>query len=132
MEALRPQGVHIPLRCAFKTAPCPRCGKPVRRKRTLTRQVRTLAYRKVAYLDVTYGEYQARCRCCATFRNCPESVPPKGRYDGQVRQAVLDRLLEDAMSVEGLLRALRRDFLLELSPGFVYDCLRREVARLDL
>jgi hypothetical protein len=53
-------------------------------------------------------------------------------YDNQVRQAVLDRLIEDGMSVQKLLAAMKRDFLLDLSEGFVYDCLHREVARLDM
>lgn len=132
MEAIQPQVVHIPIHCAGKKAPCPRCGKKGRRKKVLHRQVRTIQYKKVAYLDITYGEYQATCSCCRYFRTSPPEVKPKAGYDDRVRQAVLDRILEDAMSIEGILRALRRDFLLELSTGFVYDCLHEAVARLDL
>src|ERR1700682_2138624 len=132
MQAFQPEVVHIPVDCAFKTAPCPQCGRRGRRKRVRHRQVRTLAYKKLAYLDVTYGEYQARCGCCTTFHNHPDDVLPKGHYDNRVREAVLDRILEDAMSVEGVLRALKRDFLLALSTGFVYDCLHQEVRRLNL
>ena len=132
MEAFQPEVVHIRVYCAFKKAPCPHCGQRGRRKRTCQRQVRTLAYKKVAYLDITYGEYEAACGCCTTFRNHPDEVLPKAHYDNRVRQAVLDRLLEDAMSMEGVLRALQRDFLLDLSPGFVYDCLRQQVQQLNL
>ena len=59
-------------------------------------------------------------------------MPPKADYDVTVRQAVLDRLLRDRLNVEQTQAAMRRDFLLDLSDGFVYDCLRWQVARLDL
>jgi hypothetical protein len=127
-----PIPVVIPIDCAPKKAPCPKCGKRGRRKRALTRTVRTVAYKAVAVLEVTYGEYAARCGCCTTFRNTPEGVPPKARYDGRVRRLVLDRVLKDGMSVERLLASLRREFLLELSVGFVYDVLRDHAASLDM
>src|SRR4051812_7066193 len=120
------------VRCAAVTHPCPTCGKPGRRKRPLHRRIRSLAYRQVAYLDVHYAEYQARCPCRTSFRSWPLDVPAKADYDDRVRQAVLDRVLEDGLNVERTRQAMRRDFLLKLSEGFVYDCLRREVARLDL
>src|SRR5437660_154338 len=103
-----------------------------RRKRILHRRLRSLAYHQVAWLDVTYAEYRARCRCCKYFRTWPLDVPPKADYDAAVRQAVLDRLLRDRLNVEQTRAALRRDFGVELSEGFVYDCLRWQVARLDL
>jgi hypothetical protein len=59
-------------------------------------------------------------------------VPPKADYDATVRQAVLDRLLHDRLNVEQTKAALLRDFLLSVSDGFVYDCLRWQLARLDL
>jgi hypothetical protein len=59
-------------------------------------------------------------------------VPAKADYDGLVRQAVLDRLLEDGLNVERTRQAMARDFFLPLSEGFVYDCLRWQIARLDL
>ena len=119
-----PTTVVIPVRCAPKKAPCPTCGKRGRRKRTLTRTVRTVAYKAVAHLEITYGEYQARCDCCTTFRNTPAGVLPKAKYDNKVRDLVLGRILEDGMSIERTLRSLRREFLLDLSSGFVYDVLR--------
>ncbi len=72
-----PTPIVIPVHCAPKKAPCPACGKPGRRKRTLTRSVRTVAYKALAYLKITYGEYAARCGCCTTFRNTPEGVLPR-------------------------------------------------------
>src|SRR6516165_4687256 len=114
-----PTPVVIPVHCAPKKAPCPKCGRKGCRKRTRTRTVRTVAYKAVAVLEITYGEYAARCRCCTTFRTNPEGVPPKARYDDRVRQLVLDRVLKDGMSVERVLASLRREYLLELSTGFV-------------
>ncbi len=120
------------VRCAPKTHPCPTCGKQGRRKRPLHRRIHSLAYRQVAYLDVHYAEYQARCRCCKYFRSWPLGVPAKADYDDLVRQAVLDRILLDGLNVERTRSAMKRDFLLKLSEGFVYDCLRWKVAQLDL
>jgi hypothetical protein len=59
-------------------------------------------------------------------------VPPKSDYDEAVRRAVLDRLLDDGLNVERTRAAMKRDFLLELSSGFVYDCLDWQLARLNL
>jgi Transposase len=120
------------IRQAPTRAPCPTCGRRGRRKRILRRRLRTLAYHRAAWLDVTYAEYQARCRCRKFFRTWPLNVPPKADYDGTVRQAVLDRLLRDRLNVEQTKAAMQRDFLVTLSDGFVYDCLRWQLARLDL
>jgi transposase-like protein len=127
-----PTPVVIPIHSAPKKAPCPKCGKPARRKRTFTRTVRTVAYKAIAYLEVTCGEYAARCDCCQTFRNSPEQVLPRAFYDNKVRDLVLDRILKDGMSVERTLESLRREYLLDLSTGFVYDVLRDHASRLDM
>jgi hypothetical protein len=132
METRRPHPHTVAIRCAPRKAPCPTCGAIGRRKRILRRDVRTLAYRQVAYLEVTYGGYRAGCGCCTTFRTHPPGIGPRQRYDHTVRQAVLDRVLEDRMSVEAVRASLRRDFLLELSDGFVYDCLREHAESLDM
>jgi hypothetical protein len=127
-----PTPIVIPVRCAPKKAPCPKCGKPGRRKRTKTRRVRTVAYNAIAYLEITYGEYSTRCDCSTTFRNNPEGVLPKAQYDNRVRDLVLGRILQDGMNVERTLASLRREFLLELSSGFVYDVLRDHAGQLDM
>jgi hypothetical protein len=120
------------VRRAAKTHPCPTCGKGGRRKRHLRRRTRSLAYRQEAFLDVRYAEYKARCGCRRYFRSWPLGVPAKSDYDEAVRQAVLDRLLDDGLNVERTRAAMKRDFLLELSSGFVYDCLDWQLARLNL
>ena len=127
-----PTTVVIPVPCAPKKAPCPTCGKQARRKRTLTRTVRTVAYKAIAVLEVTYGEYAARCDCCTTFRTNPDGVLPKAKYDNKVRDLVLERLLKDGMSIERALASIRREFLLDLSTGFIYDVLRDRAAELDM
>ena len=95
----------------------------------LHRRLHTLVYHAVAWLEVTYGEYRARCGCRKYFRSWPLAVPAKADYDATVRQAVLDRLLRDRLNVQQTLAALRRDFFLELSEGFVYDCVGRPVQK---
>lgn len=120
------------VRCAPLTHPCPHCGVPGRRKRRLHRRLRSLAYRQVAYLDVHYAEYQAGCSCAKFFRSWPVDVPAKADYDGLVRQAVLERILDDGLNVQRTRAALQRDFFVKLSEGFVYDCLRWKIGQLDL
>ncbi len=132
METRRPHVRTLPMSCAPSQAPCPTCGKRGRRKQVLRRQVRTIAYKQVVFLDITYGEYRARCGCCTTFRTTPPGVDPRALYDDKVRRAVLDRILEDGMSAERVIASMRRDFYLDLSDGFVYDCLDREAKRLDM
>jgi transposase-like protein len=128
-----PTIVTLPVHCAPQKAPCPKCGRHGRRKRTLPpRRVRTVAYKAVAYLEIIGGEYQARCDCCTTFRTTPEGVLPRALYDNRVRELVLGRIIEDGMNIERTLQSLRREFLLDLSTGFVYDLLRDRAAQLDL
>jgi hypothetical protein len=96
------------------------------------RRVRTVAYKTIAYLEITCGEYQAKCDCRTTFRNSPEGVLPRALYDNKVSDLVLDRILEDGMSVERTLESLRRAYLLDLSTGFVYDVLHDRARQLDM
>ena len=128
-----PTTIFIPVGCAPKKAPCPKCGKNGRRKRKLPpRLVRTVAFQRIAYLKITCGEYQARCHCCKTFRSTAEGVLPRAQYDNKVRDLVLDRILKDGMNLEQTMASLRREFLLDLSPGFVYDVLRDRTRELDM
>lgn len=130
------QALLVPLvrtiHCAPKLYPCPRCGKNGRRVRRLRRKVRSLAYRRMAWLDIHYAEYRARCRCRKSFRSCPHGVLPKADYDNQVRTAVLDRLLEDGLNVQRTKAARKRDFGLDLSEGFLYDCLDWQLRQVNL
>jgi hypothetical protein len=129
---VQPREKVIPVRSQAKTHPCPTCGKRGHRVRRLDRKIRSLAYKRVVWLHVFYAEYQARCSCCKYFRSWPIDVPQKSDYDDKVRAAVLDRILLDGLNVERTLRALNRDFFLDLSSAFVYQCLDWEVNRLNL
>ena len=46
---------------------------------------------------------------------------PKRVILNRIREAVLDRLLADQMSMQHIQQAMRRDFFLDLSDGFLYD-----------
>jgi len=118
--------------CAPKSFPCPRCGTPGRRKDTHTRPVRDIAYGEVVLIEVTVGEYRSACACCKTFRSHVEGIEPRAQYTNRVRDAVIDRLLDDGMSLHRLQQAMRRDFLLDLSDGFLYDCLDWKVRQTDM
>lgn len=134
MEAASVAPNIIKVSCCRKRAPCPTCGKMGRRKNKtpLVRRVRTIAYKQVVFLEIKYAEYRASCDCCKTFRSSPRGVDPKCLYDNKVREAVLDRILQDGMNIQKVRAALARDFLLDLSEGFFYDCLHKEVSRVDM
>jgi hypothetical protein len=132
MDAIQPR-VRVERLCyAPKTFPCPHCGKTGRRKDIHTRSVRDIAYGEILILEIEVGEYRARCDCCKTFRARPKDVEPRAEYTNRVREAVIDRLLDDGMSVERLRQALKRDFHLDLSDGFVYDCLDWKVRQVKM
>ncbi|MFO0969305.1 MAG: transposase [Gemmataceae bacterium] len=132
MDALEPRVRVERLSCAPKTFPCPHCGIRGRRKEIHTRRVRDMAYREIVVLEIQVGEYRARCSCCKTFRAQVDGVEPRAEYTNRVREAVIDRLLDDSMSMERLRQALQRDFLLNLSDGFLYDCLDWKIRQVDM
>jgi hypothetical protein len=121
----------VPVRCQPKTHPCPTCGRRGHRKRRLDRFVRSIAYGRVLWLHVFYAEYTARCDCRKSFRSCPPNIVPKADYDNLVREAVLNRILDDGLNVQRTIASMARDFLLDLSSGFIYDCLDWGLTRLS-
>jgi hypothetical protein len=132
MDAVQPRIRVVHRHCAPKTFPCPHCGQRGRRKQVHTRRVRDIAYREILILEIEIGEYRARCNCCKTFRATVEGIESRAEYTNRVRDAVIDRLLDDHMSMEAVRQALQRDFHLELSDGFLYDCLDWKVRQIDL
>src|SRR5438132_55707 len=106
MDAVQPRVRVIQRQCAPKTYPCPHCVKTRRRKTTHPRLVRDIAYGEIVLLDITVGEYRARCACCKTFRSQPVGIEPRAEYTNRVREAVIDRLLDDSMSMERLRQAM--------------------------
>jgi hypothetical protein len=127
----RPGEKVIPIRCQPASYPCPTCGRHGHRKERHHRFVRSIAYQQVVWLHVFYAEYRARCDCRKTFRSCPPQITSQADYDNLVRQAVLNRILDDGLNVERTRKAMKRDFLLKLSPGFIYDCLDWGLAQLN-
>lgn len=127
----RPKVLHVYRRNAPKKARCPHCGQLGHRKSFLQRIVRSIAYQAILLLHLTTAEYRARCTCCSTFRTQIDGVEAKAHYDNKVRQAVLDRLLDDRMTVQQIQHALLRDFYLDLSTGFLYDCLDWKIRQVD-
>ena len=93
--------------------------------------MRSIALGRERWREIHYGEYTAKCHCCKSFRTHPEDVEPKAKYDNQVRQAVLDRLLIDKLNAATVQQAMQRDFLLNLSMGFIYDCLKYAIRKFD-
>ena len=121
----------VPIHCQPLKHPCPSCGRMGRRKARHERFVRSLALGQILWLHVFYAEYRARCGCRKTFRSCPPGITPKADYDNLIRQAVLDRILDDGLNVQRTIAAMKRDFLLDLSVGFIYDCLDWGLRQLD-
>ncbi|MBA4188388.1 MAG: hypothetical protein C0467_10325 [Planctomycetaceae bacterium] len=118
--------------CAPLTFPCPTCGTLGHRKDTHTRRVRDIAFGQIAYIELIVGEYRAACDCYKTFRSQVPGIEPRAEYTNRVRDAVFDRLLDDGMSIHRLQQSLQRDFLLNLSDGFLYDCLDWKVRHTDM
>lgn len=132
MEATSPVVRVSRRRCAPKFFPCAHCGRKGRRFTTHTRRVRDIAYGAIHIIQLTIGEYRARCSCCKTFRSQVEGIEPRAEYTNRVRDAVIDRLLDDRMSMNQMRAALARDFHLNLSEGFLYDCLDWKVRQTDM
>ena len=120
----------VSIHCQPVSYPCPTCGRRGHRNRRLNRFVRSLAYGQVLWLHVFYAEYTARCDCRKYFRSCPPQIIAKAEYDNLIREAVLNRILDDGLNVERTRVCMKRDFLLDLSSGFIYDCLNWGLARL--
>ncbi len=132
MDAAKPRTRVLRRRCAPKRFPCPHCGRAGRLKQVHTRRVRDIAYRQIVFLELTVGEYRARCACCKTFRAQVEGIEARAAYTNTVREAVIDRVLDDGMSMQRLQQAMQRDFHLDLSDGFLYDCLAWKARQTDL
>jgi transcription elongation factor Elf1 len=132
MDAAKPRTRVVRRRCAPNRFPCPHCGKAGRRKQVHTRRVRDIAYREIVFIERTVGEYRARCSCCKTLRAPVERIEAHAAYTNAVRDAVIDRVLDEGMSMQRLQQTMRRDFHLDLSDGFLYDCLDWMVRQTDL
>src|SRR5262249_1332909 len=105
----------VPVRCQPRSYPCPTCGRHGHRKRRLDCCARSLASTPPLWLHVFSADYTAPGDCRKYFRSWVPNCSPKADYDTLVRQAVLNRILDDRLNVERTRFAMKRDFLLEVS-----------------
>ena len=82
-------------------------------------------------MEVHYGEYVAKCDCCKSFHSHPAGADPKAKYDHKVRQAVIDRILQDKLNLTAVQASIERDFLLKLSSGYIYQSLAYAIRQFD-
>ena len=88
MEAIQARVRVVRRRCAPKFFPCPECGCKGRRFTIHTRRVRDIAYRAIRVVELTVGEYRARCSCCKTFRAAVDGIEPRAEYTNRVRDEI--------------------------------------------
>lgn len=126
------------VKCAPKRYPCPHCGCKGRRKGYLPARfvIDVEPGGGVCTVELRLGEYRAACGCCKTFRSSPKldnlDVEPWACYSNRVRDLVVSRLIEDNLSVGVLLHSLERDFGLNVSEGYVYQCLEWKVGQVNM
>ena len=77
------------------------------------------------------AQYVAKCDCCKTFHSHPSGVGLKAKYDHKVRQAVIDRILQDKLNLSAVQASMQRDFLVSLSTGYVYAALEYAIKQFD-
>jgi Transposase len=128
----QPKVAHITRSNARRRAPCPHCGKLAKRHGYHHRTVRGIAHHAIVYIHITTAEYKATCDCCTTFHSQIDGIEPRARYSNEVRDAVLNRLFEDHMTVETIKASLQRDFYLDLSDGFMYDCIDWKIRQVNV
>ena len=130
-------------RRAPKRWPCPVCGKPGRRERTRTYTVRHLAHKEPVAWEVTVGVYRAKCGCRRTFMrkveggvmpvrkrvkyftSTADGVAQGAEYTDAVRDKIVGLVVRDRLPNSLVIKHLREDFSLDVSVGFIYNCLDR-------
>lgn len=92
----------------------------------------TTVYGKVVCVDDAHAEYRDAygCReiCCSSI----PGVDLGGYHNQKVLHAVLDRLVRDDLNVQNVRAALASRLAMDLSKGLIYDCVHREVGRVDM
>lgn len=111
---------------------CPQCGKPGRRREVVDAWARDIAYREVAWVHSRLGLYESRCLCQEFFQAENPAAPHHWTYTLAVREAVVNAIVRDHLSVQKVLVRFREDYLLELSEGYVFRCLTWADRRFDI
>lgn len=118
-------------RRAKKRHPCPTCGKKGWRKRIKSLLVRHLAHQVPAFWRIIVGVYAATCACTKFFTSTVEGVALRAGYTDAVRRKVVDLIVRDHLPLRKVQTHLKEDFALEVSVGFIYDCLNWAEAKID-
>lgn len=138
-EPTGPNALIETSRCAPKKWPCPQCGVLGRRERCKTVKYRHLAHGRESWWYVTIGVYKAKCKCCRQImRKIDGRLMPvrkrvkyfqsqvkgvKGHYTDAVRRKVVDLVVRDRLTNDQVIEHLQEDFHLEISVGYIYNCL---------
>jgi hypothetical protein len=112
--------------------PCPRCRKQGKRIDIVDTWTRDIAYREEAWVHSRLGVYESRCPCQEYFQAENPDAPHHWSYTVAVREAVVNSIVRDHLSAQKTRERFRQDFLLELSQGFVFECLTWADQRFDL
>lgn len=112
--------------------PCPRCRKLAKRVGVVDAWARDIAYREEAWIHSRLGVYESRCLCQEYFQAENPDAPHHWTYTVAVREAVVNSIVRDHLSAQKTRERFREDFLLDLSQGFVFECLTWADERFDL
>ncbi|MGH9361916.1 MAG: transposase [Thermoanaerobaculia bacterium] len=93
--------------------------------------MRHLAHKVPAFWRIFVGIYAATCVCAKFFTSTVEGVALRAGYTDAVRQKVVDLLIRDHLPLRKVQTHLKEDFALEVSVGFIYDCLNGAEAKID-
>ena len=119
-------------RITTATFPCPRCGIFGHRINQVETMTRDLGFRERVWIKSVLGIYRAQCLCSVTFQAEDPEAPPRWKFSRQVRECVVNGIVRDRMSVQRLLERMKEDFFLEISEGFVFECLAWADEEFDL
>lgn len=125
-KPVKPEGNPIILkrRNAPKDHPCPACGKSGRRIKIRTRTVKHLAHKRKVFIEATVGVYKTKCDCVKKYFTSTVSMVEVGaEYSNLVREKVIDLIVRDGLSNNRVIEHMKEDFLLDISNGFIYQCL---------
>lgn len=125
-ELIIPEGKPIILRKrkAPKKHRCPVCGKLGERIKIRTHRVKHLTHRRQVFIEATVGVYKAKCDCGKKyFTSAIPGVEVGAEYSNVVREKVVDLIVRDGLSNNRVIEHMQEDFLLDISNGFIYQCL---------
>jgi len=103
--------------------PCPRCRRSGKRVGVVDAWARDMGYREEVWVHSKLGVYESRCACQDYFQAENPDAPHHWMYTVAVREAVVNAIVRDHLSSQKVQSRFQEDFLLELSQGFIFECL---------